>query len=191
MRLQLQMQLEGRQHRDDDQLPLAQGQEGTREDLAVAVLQDPAGEIRAALREGATLARLDETLLQLIPFAGYARAINAFAVLQEIAPHVPRAPRHRSDRRKGEALCRRIYGPVYEKMIARMAGFHPALAAWILEDGYGKVLSRPILSIRERELIVVALLSALKLPLQLESHVRGALRVGATKGEVAAMLKVR
>ncbi|HVE42186.1 MAG TPA: carboxymuconolactone decarboxylase family protein [Planctomycetota bacterium] len=76
-------------------------------------------------------------------------------------------------------------------MIARMAGFHPALAAWILEDGYGKVLSRPILSIRERELIVVALLSALKLPLQLESHVRGALRVGATKGEVAAMLKVR
>jgi 4-carboxymuconolactone decarboxylase len=68
-----------------------------------------------------------------------------------------------------------------------MAGFHPELAAWILEDGYGKVLSRPILSIRERELIVVAVLSALRLPKQLESHVRGALRVGATKDEVAAM----
>lgn len=68
-----------------------------------------------------------------------------------------------------------------------MAGFHPELAEWILADGYGKVLSRPGLPIRERELIVVALLSALRLPLQLESHVRGAMRVGATAKEVAAM----
>ena len=68
-----------------------------------------------------------------------------------------------------------------------MARFHPDLARWILEDGYGKVLSRPILSLRERELIVVAVLAALDLPLQLESHVRGALRVGATKRQVEAM----
>ena len=94
-------------------------------------------------------------------------------------------------RRRGEALCRRIYGPVYGKMIARMRGFHPDLADWILEDGYGKVLSRPGLTIRERELIVVAVLSALRLPLQRESHVRGARRVGASEGEVAAMLKIR
>jgi len=148
-------------------------------------------EIRAALRAGATPARLDETLLQLVPFAGYARAINAFAALREIVPHAPRASREPSGRRRrGKALCRRIYGPVYDKMIARMAGFHPDLAAWILEDGYGKVLSRPILSIRERELIVVAVLSALRLPKQLESHVRGAIRVGATAREVSAMLGI-
>ena len=71
-----------------------------------------------------------------------------------------------------------------------MAGFHPELAEWILDDGYGRVLSRPGLSIRERELIVVAVLSALRLPKQLESHVRGALRVGATPREVAAMLAI-
>jgi 4-carboxymuconolactone decarboxylase len=74
-------------------------------------------------------------------------------------------------------------------MIGRMRDYHPELADWILEEGYGRVLSRPVLSIRERELIVVAVLSALRLPLQLESHVRGALRVGATAGEVAAMRK--
>src|SRR5438046_10201621 len=75
-------------------------------------------EIRAALRAGASTARLDETLLQLVPFAGYARAINAFAALQEIAPHVPRAPKSRGGaRRRGELLCRRIYGPVYDRMI--------------------------------------------------------------------------
>ena len=137
------------------------------------------------------MARLDETLLQLVPFAGYARAINAFAVLQEIAPHTPRRAARRGNlRRRGEALCRRIYGPVYDRMIARMSGFHPELAEWILADGYGRVLSRPVLSIRERELIVVAVLSALRLPKQLESHVRGALRVGATGKDVAAMLAI-
>jgi len=110
-------------------------------------------------------------------------------VLQEIAPHAPRASHPRKDfRRRGEALCRRIYGPVYDRMIARMGGFHPDLAEWILADGYGRVLSRPGLTIRERELIVVAVLSALRLPMQLESHVRGARRVGATAREVAGML---
>lgn len=149
-------------------------------------------EIRAALRAGVSTARLDEALLQLIPFAGYARAINAFAVLQQIAPHTPKPPKgRRGSSRRGEALCRRIYGPVYPRMIAKMRSFHPELASWILEDGYGKMLSRPGLSIRERELIVVAVLAALRLPLQRESHVRGALRVGATRREVDAMLKIR
>jgi 4-carboxymuconolactone decarboxylase len=112
-------------------------------------------------------------------------------VLQELAPHSARSVRARGDlRRRGEALCRRIYGPVYDRMISRMAGYHPDLADWILADGYGRVLSRPGLSIRERELIVVAVLSALRLPKQLESHVRGARRVGATAREVSAMLAI-
>jgi len=148
--------------------------------------------IRAAVRAGVTLERLDEALLQLIPFTGYARAINAFAVLQELAPHVPRPAGGRGParRRRGEALCRRIYGPVYGKMIARMRGFHPDLADWILEDGYGKVLSRPILSIVERELLVVAVLGTLEVPAQLESHRRGAERVGAAPGQIRAMLRL-
>jgi len=146
--------------------------------------------IRAALRAGTRPARLDETLLQLVPFAGFARAINAFSVFREYHPQPAPAPRRgRGFRRRGESLCRRIYGPVYGRMIARMRGYHPDLADWILEEGYGRVLSRPVLSVRERELIVVAVLSALRLPKQLESHRRGALRMGATAGELAAMRK--
>ena len=148
------------------------------------------GEIRGALARGATPGRLDEALLQLVPFAGYARAINAFRVLQEIAPHRPRAGRATgSTRRRGEALCRRIYGPVYGRMIARMRSYHPDLADWILTEGYGRVLSRRGLSIRERELIVVAVLSALQVPAQLRSHVEGARRVGAREGEIRAVLR--
>jgi alkylhydroperoxidase/carboxymuconolactone decarboxylase family protein YurZ len=146
-------------------------------------------EVRAALRAGATPARLDEALLQLVPFAGYARAINAFRILQQVAPHVPVSrPRGADVRRRGERLCRRIYGPVYPRMIARMRSYHPDLAEWIVSDGYGRVLSRPGLSIRERELIVVAVLTALKVPLQLRSHVEGARRVGASDAEIRAVL---
>ena len=72
-------------------------------------------------------------------------------------------------------------------MIGKMRGFHPDLADWILEDGYGRVLSRPGLSVRERELLVVAVLSTLDVPAQLKSHQLGALRVGATEAQVRAM----
>lgn len=72
-------------------------------------------------------------------------------------------------------------------MISRMRGFHPDLADWILEDGYGKVLSRPVLSVRERELLIVAVLGALNVPAQLKSHQLGALRVGADAAQVQAM----
>jgi len=147
--------------------------------------------IRRAVRVGVSPARLDEALLQLIPFAGYARAINAFAVLQELVPHAARSRHARGGlRRRGEALCRRIYGPVYDRMIGRMRGFHPDLADWILEDGYGRVLSRPLLSTVERELLVVAVLGCLDVPAQLKSHQLGAVRVGAEPGQVAAMLRL-
>ena len=147
--------------------------------------------IGTALRAGVSPDRLDEALLQLVPFTGFARAINAFAVLRDIVPGTPRPAGGKGGRRRrGEALCRRIYGPVYGKMIARMRGFHPDLADWILDDGYGKVLSRPILSARERELLVVAVLATLGVPAQLKSHRIGARRVGADEAEVRAMLRL-
>lgn len=161
--------------------------------MAAALGREPALKraIGAAARAGVTPAQLDEALLQLVPFAGYARSINAFAVLQAVLPHVPRSARGKGGvRRRGERLCRRIYGDVYGKMISRMRGFHPDLADWILEDGYGKVLSRPVLTTLERELLVVAVLSALDVPAQLKSHQLGARRVGADAAQVAAMTRL-
>jgi len=147
--------------------------------------------IRSAVRVGVTPARLDEALLQLVLFTGYARTINAFRVLQDLVPHAPRSRASKAGlRRRGEGLCRRIYGPVYGRMIARMRRFHPDLADWILEDGYGKVLSRPVLSTLERELLVVAVLATLNVPAQLKSHELGARRVGADEGQIRAMRRL-
>jgi 4-carboxymuconolactone decarboxylase len=54
------------------------------------------------------------------------------------------------------------------------------------EQGYGRVLSRPGLVARERELITVAALAALGWERQLVSHLLGARRVGAGAQEVRA-----
>ncbi|NUN50590.1 MAG: carboxymuconolactone decarboxylase family protein, partial [Candidatus Brocadiae bacterium] len=80
--------------------------------------------------------------------------------------------------KRGARLCRRIYAESTDRMLANMRGLHPALAEWIVWEGYGKVLSRPGLSPAEREACAVACLAALRTWPQLESHARGALRVG-------------
>jgi 4-carboxymuconolactone decarboxylase len=60
---------------------------------------------------------------------------------------------------------------------------------WMVEEGYGKVLGRPGLDLRDRELCIVALLAVLDAPRQLHSHLRGALNVGTPPPEVAEALE--
>ncbi len=126
-----------------------------------------------------------------MPFAGFARAINALAILRETVPSAasPRGARG-GFRERGTRLCRRIYGPVYDRLVRRMSGLHPVLADWIREIGYGQVLSRPVLRARERELLAVAVLASTPgVGPQLESHVRGALRLGASWSQIRAVLR--
>ena len=55
-------------------------------------------------------------------------------------------------------------------------------------DGYGKVLSRPGLDLVRRELCIVAVCAVARQDRQLQSHLHGALNVGATPGQVAGTL---
>jgi 4-carboxymuconolactone decarboxylase len=65
---------------------------------------------------------------------------------------------------------------------------HPALDEWMIVDGYGKVLSRPGVDLRTRELCVVAACAVAGQQRQLHSHLHGALNAGAALEEVAAVL---
>lgn len=145
-----------------------------------------------ALSEPGDDTRWYEAVLQLVLFAGYPRAINALASLEAARERVGRTPppappptapgpadvdRWWAD---GQALCARIYGPRYERLIERMSALSPELATWMLLEGYGKVLSRPGLDPGSRELVVIGALTALETGPQLSSHLEGALRVGET-----------
>jgi alkylhydroperoxidase/carboxymuconolactone decarboxylase family protein YurZ len=73
-------------------------------------------------------------------------------------------------------------------MMAHMRRLSPDLADWILWEGYGKVLGRPRLSARLRELCVIPVLAITGALPQLRAHIRGALNLGATPPEVRRAL---
>jgi 4-carboxymuconolactone decarboxylase len=140
---------------------------------------------------------VDEVILQSYLFAGFPRTLNA-ARMWRAASGV-RAPladdgasaRHAEEwERNGEATCEVVYGASYELLRRNVRELHPALDAWMITDGYGKVLSRPALDLKRRELCVVAACAAAGQQRQLHSHLHGAINSGASAKEVSATLEV-
>ena len=147
------------------------------------------GAVRAA-----TPAEVEEALLQSYLFVGFPGALNAMALWRE-RTGLPASGGGASGapaewRRRGEAVCARVYGAQYERLRERVASLHPDLEAWMLEEGYGKVLGRPGLALGVRELCVVATLVPQDAPAQLRSHLRGALNVGVPVEDVEEALEI-
>ncbi|MEC3956523.1 carboxymuconolactone decarboxylase family protein [Nocardia sp. CDC153] len=86
---------------------------------------------------------------------------------------------------RGFAVLRTVGGDAADAVIARIAETAPDLARLTVEFGYGDIYSRPGLSLRQRQLINVAALSAMGTAApQLRFHIDGALNVGVTPAEV-------
>src|SRR3989449_8682075 len=92
--------------------------------------------------------------------------------------------------KRGAAVCAAVYGRAYHKLLLNLRGLHPALEDLVLVGAYGKVIGRPGLDLKRRELCTVATIAVLGAAQQLHSHLRGALNTGATRGEVEAVLAV-
>ena len=151
-------------------------------------------ELQAAIHQKIPLLLIRETILQAYLFAGYAATINAFHLLNELVPDDSAFLREEDGslelwKERGNQLCRQIYGDQFEKLLNNMNRLHPDLADWMIWEGYGKVLSRPFLSPRVRELLIVGMTAALQVERQFHSHVRGSLHVGATPTELRRVLE--
>ena len=169
---------------------LAEG-EGALVDVSAAMAARDGAALRGAL-EAAARARLDpsaleEALLQGYLFLGYPVALGALALWREVSG-VPSSPGPLEDPAswdaRGEEVCRRVYGVQYDALRERVRTLHPDLEKWMVAEGYGKVLGRPGLELRVRELCIVGMLAVLGAARQLHSHLRGALNVGADPEEV-------
>ena len=93
-------------------------------------------------------------------------------------------------RARGEKVCARVYAGQYDRLRANIARLHPDMERWMLEEGYGKVLGRPAVDLKVRELCIASVLVGLDAPQQLYSHLRGAFNVGATIEEIETTVEI-
>lgn len=134
---------------------------------------------------------VEETILQAHLFVGYPAALTALGRWRELGHPTPEGTGGGADRRsRGEEVCRAVYGHNYGRLRENVARLHPDMDRWMVEEGYGRVLGRPGLDLRVRELCVVALLARTRHRPQLHSHLRGALNVGASPDEVEEALRI-
>lgn len=167
--------------------------------LSAVICAGSESEMREAMSDAADALDpnwVEEVVLQAYLFAGFPRALNAAREWRRASGRPP--PAHDGDahaesqaslwRERGERTCAIVYGPFYEALRRNIRELHPALDAWMIVDGYGKVLSRPGLDLRRRELCVVGACAAARQDRQLHSHLHGALHAGATTAEVAGAL---
>lgn len=167
--------------------------------------------LAAALDAGVPTRWLGESILQSYLFAGFPRTWTALKLLRDaraskalpddwaiefqdwdaaVAGGTAIEPLVRGWWARGETLCREIYGDQYDRLRANLSSHHPELADWMILEGYGKVLARPEISPVERELWILPILTVQDAREQLHSHLRGALRVGASETALRAVLRL-
>lgn len=181
------------------------------EALASATLDHLDGDTRALVRLSAALAGgseelvrvhlleaaaanhtwVEEVLLQTYLFAGFPRALNGMREWRRIArAEVAESPEIPPDARRsnGERTCARVYGAMYDRLRVNVRALHPLLDDWMIEEGYGKVLSRPGLDLPRRELCIVAACAATAQDRQLQSHLHGCRNTGVPGAVVSAAI---
>lgn len=141
-----------------------------------------------------SLLKAYEILLQGYLFCGYPRAIESFFCLNEaISGKGNLSPKDFKPRilessesllEKGENLSRTIHKDKFDRMRNKIGDLCPDLGYLMIAEGYGHVLSRDGLNLRNRELAVVSSLTSLAASRQLFSHIRGARNVGCRDREI-------
>jgi len=165
--------------------------------IAAAIAGANEADTRSAMEQcvaRADPAGVEEVILQSYLFAGFPRTLNAArtwrAVSGRAAPDSDSSAELANGEdwvRMGEKTCHTVYGESYEMLRQNISALHPALDAWMITDGYGKVLSRPGLDLKTRELCILAACAASGQRRQLHSHLHGALNSGATPDEVSGV----
>lgn len=150
----------------------------------------------AARAAGVPAGWMDELLLQSFLNVGYPLALVAFGIWRSVAgaPADPLEPIVHADWKRwterGIAACTDVYGRTYHKLLLNLRALHPAIEALVVVDAYGKILGRPGLDAKLRELCTLAAIGVLGAERQFHAHLRGALNTGSTREDVDAVLQI-
>ncbi len=167
-------------------------------DLAAVLASGTEGEMRASLEAAAKSAMdpvwVEELVLQTYLFAGFPRTLNGMRLWRRASKRVAETADFETWlptlwTSRGEDTCEEVYGTLYKRLRANIRTLHPALDTWMI-DLYGRVLGRPGLDLKRRELCIVAACAALEQDRQLHSHLHGAINAGASPEEVDDTLRI-
>jgi 4-carboxymuconolactone decarboxylase len=155
--------------------------------------------LKAVLDKGLDTGDIHEILLQSHLFSGFPRAICALQIFEaevrrrKLDPSRDVQEGHSEEKadklERGMELFKRVYRNNTDNVLDTLNALHAGYAQWVLEDAYGRVLSRRQLSGRIRELCAVAALTVSGVPKQLRSHIMGAMNLGAEAKEVEQIIQ--
>ncbi|MEV7402045.1 carboxymuconolactone decarboxylase family protein [Streptomyces sp. NPDC091267] len=156
--------------------------------------------IDAALNVGCTRAEIVETLIHVCVFAGFPATLNGLNAAREVfeaapeetsAPAAPAATEEQAGDRfqRGRAALEHIDGHAGQQVIDSLKDIAPDLARYVIEFSFGDIYSRPGLDLKTRELVTVAICTALGTAgPQLRVHLHGLLNVGGSEAEAVEVI---
>ncbi len=127
--------------------------------------------------------KIYETIIQIYLFCGFPATIEALKIFNKLFPSFKKKHSEFDLNlyiKKGQKNCRNIYRDNYYKLLDNFTNLSPDLKDWMIIEGYGKVMGRTGLILKERELINVTLLSTNYYEHQLYSHLKGAINTNSS-----------
>lgn len=89
----------------------------------------------------------------------------------------------------GVAMRSKVLGPDYvERSFKKADDLNMPFQEIATEMAWGKVWTRPGFTLRERSLLTLAMCIALNRPNEIRIHLRGAIRNGATRGDIRELI---
>ena len=168
--------------------------------IAVATAMGDEDKLRkrmtAARAAGVPSQWVEELLLQSFLNVGYPLALVAFGVWRNVAGPVVEAgepiahPEWERWTKRGVAACGEVYGRTYHKLMLNLRALHPAIEPLVVVDAYGKILGRPGLDSKRRELCTLGAIAMQNTPRQLHAHLRGALNTGSSRDDVDEVIAI-
>ncbi|OKJ78529.1 carboxymuconolactone decarboxylase family protein [Streptomyces sp. CB02460] len=168
---------------------------------ALAAMGNAAPQLRfhigGALNVGCTRQEVVEVLIHVCVYAGFPAALNGLTAAREVfesrpddGPFVPATDAPGGDRfARGQQALADIDGHAGQQVIDSLKDIAPDLARYVLEFSFGDVYSRTGLDLPTRELVTVALCTALgTVGPQLRVHLHGLLNVGGTREEAVEVI---
>ncbi|WP_069592585.1 carboxymuconolactone decarboxylase family protein [Methanosphaera sp. WGK6] len=141
--------------------------------------------INAGLNTGATPIEIREAIYQLAPFIGFPKTLNAINIMNEVFTsrniELPLKDTSTVDDSNRYEQGLEIQSPLYGDEMKKRYEDYPETATFLTEFCFGDFYTRDGLSVKQRELLIFAVLATLNLTAQLKPHALGNIKVGNSK----------